>query len=396
MGHNIINAIDIRPDKVVCLISHELEIVNEGTFLQLVGHGIENFPLDCSDPLLLSDIELKNYIISAVKKAEIESGHKVQNAYINIFDKNKSVYIDDLVDIENDKINENDINSFFNKNKFKSLYTDEFQPLHSFPISFRIDSSKSVSDPIGISARKLKTKWHIIISDNKRIQKLSNIFQSINISINQFIANFYSTSLSVLNDMETSTGAITLDIGKTKTFISYTFDNQLVEFQEIPLGTYNISKDLAQLMKLSINDADILRKKINAIDMNHPENRKDIEAIKIFNSRCEELIELIQKKINNSHFSYLVDNNMVISGIGSKSIKIMNQVKLTFRTKKVRLGSTIRFNGLKTIINNPSLSSSFGLLLYSSVHKLELNSERAKPIEKKSIFNQIYKFFKEI
>ena len=196
--------------------------------------------------------------------------------------------------------------------------------------------------------------------------------------------------------METSTGAITLDIGKTKTFISYTFDNQLVEFQEIPLGTYNISKDLAQLMKLSINDADILRKKINAIDMNHLEVRKDIEAIKIFNSRCEELIELIQMKINNSHFSYLVDNNMVISGKGSKSIKIINQVKITFRNKKVRLGSTIRFNGLKTIINNPSLASSFGLLLYSSIHKLEFNPERESLSEKKSIFNRIYKFFKEI
>ena len=148
MGLNIISAIDIRPDRVVCLISHELEIVNEGTFLQLIGHGIEDFPLDCKDPLLLSDSELKNYVIGAIKKAEKESGHKINNAYVNIFDKNKSLYIDDIVNIHNDVINENDINSFFKKYEFKSLYTNEHQPLHSFPISFRVDNNKSVSDPI--------------------------------------------------------------------------------------------------------------------------------------------------------------------------------------------------------------------------------------------------------
>ena len=45
MSRTIITGIDIRPDRVICLIAHELEIVNKGTFLQLIGHGITEFQL---------------------------------------------------------------------------------------------------------------------------------------------------------------------------------------------------------------------------------------------------------------------------------------------------------------------------------------------------------------
>ena len=94
MSGNIINAIDIRPDRVICLIAQELEIVNKGTFLQLIGYGIEEFPLNCTNPLHLDELELKNKIKKVIIKAENESNTKIKEAYVNIFDSNKSIFID--------------------------------------------------------------------------------------------------------------------------------------------------------------------------------------------------------------------------------------------------------------------------------------------------------------
>ena len=37
---NIFSAIDIRSDKIICLIAQELEIINRGKILQLIGIGI--------------------------------------------------------------------------------------------------------------------------------------------------------------------------------------------------------------------------------------------------------------------------------------------------------------------------------------------------------------------
>ena len=70
-------------------------------------------------------------------------------------------------------------------------------------------------------------------------------------------------------------------------------------------------------------------------------------------------------------------------------MKVMNK-------KHIRLGSTLKFNGLKTIVDNPSLTSSFGLLLYSSSHDLEFNGNNSVNNKNNSIFSNIYNFFKSI
>ena len=40
MSQILISAIDIRPDKVICLIAQELQIANQGNILQLIGTAV--------------------------------------------------------------------------------------------------------------------------------------------------------------------------------------------------------------------------------------------------------------------------------------------------------------------------------------------------------------------
>ena len=65
-------------------------------------------------------------------------------------------------------------------------------------------------------------------------------------------------------------------------------------------------------------------------------------------------------------------------------------------SKKVRLGVAQKFNGLKTIISNPSLSSSFGLLTYAADHDLQVDENHDQNSQKKSFFSYIYNFFASI
>ena len=396
MNRAIITGIDIRPDRVVCLIAHELEIVNQGTFLQLIGHGITEFPIDCTDPLQYSDEELEKYIRQSIDKAETESNESVKDAYVSIYDHNESIYIDQEIELGNEIVSDKAINLFFKQEKFKSLYSEIKEPLHSFPISHKINNSKSVSDPIGLKVNNLKTRWHIIMTDSDRLNKLRNIFENIDISVRQFIANAYTSCISTLSEEESSNGSTIIDIGKNFTFISYVFDNNLISFQKIPIGTLHISRDISQLMNIDLLKADDLRKKLNISNEENLDDQFEIDSLKVFNSRCEELVELIQKVTNNSKYFYLVDKNIVITGKGSKSAKLINKIKNKLGSNRVRLGVAQKFNGLKTIISNPSLSSSFGLLAYASDHDLQLDESHSQNIQKKSIFSYIYNFFASI
>tara|TARA_X000000368_G_scaffold340841_1_gene279124 strand:+ start:1888 stop:3078 length:1191 start_codon:yes stop_codon:yes gene_type:complete len=396
LNRAIITGIDIRPDRVVCLIAHELEIVNQGTFLQLIGHGITEFPIDCTDPLQYSDEELEKYIRQSIDKAETESNESVKDAYVSIYDNNESIYIDQEIELGNEIVSDKVINLFFKQEEFKSLYSEIKEPLHSFPISHKINNSKSVSDPIGLKVNNLKTRWHIIMTDSDRLNKLRNIFENIDISVRQFIANAYTSCISTLSEEESSNGSTIIDIGKNFTFISYVFDNNLISFQKIPIGTLHISRDISQLMNIDLLKADALRKKLNTSNEENLDDQFEIDSLKVFNSRCEELVELIQKVTNSSKYFYLVDKNIVITGKGSKSAKLISKIKNKLGANRVRLGVAQKFNGLKTIISNPSLSSSFGLLAYASDHVLQIDESHSQNIQKKSIFSYIYNFFASI
>ena len=122
MSRTIITGIDIRPDRVVCLIAHELEIVNQGTFLQLIGHGIAELPIDCVDPFQFPEEELEKYIRQSIEKAEIESNVSVKDAYISIFDHNDSIYIDQEIELGNDVVTNKMTNSFFKQREFSWVF----------------------------------------------------------------------------------------------------------------------------------------------------------------------------------------------------------------------------------------------------------------------------------
>ena len=395
MSKNIVNAIDIRSDKIICLVAQELEIVNKGKILQLIGMGVSKLPVDCSDPYDLGLGMLSKYVKDAIEIAENESLIKIKNAYVSISDAFYSKYIQYQVDIKKEKIQDFHIKNFFKTEEFKNLYTIDREPLHSFPISYRINNSKSVSDPINLQADFLNIKWHNIVAEKRYIRRVNHILLELNIAVKQIVINNYASSLSILDEMEADLGAITIDIGKSRTFLSFMLDNQLIDFDVLSLGTYNFSKDLSQILSISLQEANLIRKRMDKFESIDIVERKDVDFYKIYQSRAEELVDLISYKLRQSKYYSLVDKNIIFTGYGSKSLLISKTIKSKFNLSNCRLGSARKINGNRLVVDNPSYSSSFGLLAYAVNHEFEQN-ESNKIIEKDSIFSNIYNFFKAI
>ena len=45
MKKNIVSAVDIRSDKIICLIAQELQLLDKGKILQLIGIGTSRLPI---------------------------------------------------------------------------------------------------------------------------------------------------------------------------------------------------------------------------------------------------------------------------------------------------------------------------------------------------------------
>ncbi len=392
---NIFSAIDIRSDKIICLIAQELEIINRGKILQLIGIGISKMPINCTKPLSLPHAEISNHLKGAIKKAENEANAKISDVFVSISENMTSEYIDFNILCKNSLIIERDIKDFFKSKLFTSLYTKLSEPLHSFPISYRLDNKKSVSDPIGMKANNLLTKWHIISVPKDYLEITYKILQGMELNIKQIVSSNYSTSLAVLNDIESDLGSITIEIQKNKTVLSYTFDGQMIGFDIIKIGTFHFTSDISQIKSLTLEESERIRKKIDIYDKDKKYD-KDIEKFyAIYLSRAEELTNLISAAVTKTRFNSLVSNSLILTGYGAKSFVIQKLMKSKFINSSFRLGSTRKINGTKTFIDNPSLTSSFGLLTYATNHDLEgeISNDRKK---KKSIFSVIYKFFQNL
>ena len=392
---NILSAIDIRSDKIICLIAQELEIIHRKKILQLIGIGISKMPIDCTKPLSLPHAEISNYIESAISKAEYEASVKISDVFVSISENMSSEYIDFNIMSKDNVILETDIKAFFKSKLFTGLYTKLKEPLHSFPISYRIDNRKSVSDPIGMKADNLLTKWHIISVSKNYLEIIYKTFQEMELNLKQIVSSNYSTSLAVLSEEESDLGAITIDVQKNKTVLSYTFDGQLIGFDIIKIGTFHFTNDISQIKSLTLEEAENIRKKIDIFDRDKKRNKELEKYYEIYLSRAEELAKLVSITATKTRFNSLVLNSVLLTGYGAKSITIQKLIRAKFANSSFRLGSTRKINGSKTFIDNPSLTSSFGLLAYATNHVLEGEiSERNK--SKKSILSIIYKFFQNL
>ncbi len=395
MDQKIISAIDIRADKVICLIAQELQILDKGKILQLIGIGTSKLSVNCLKPFSLETAEIKNHLDVAISKAEDEAGISISNIYVSISENMKSDYIEHENKISNKTITEEDIKSFFEAKKFRDLYTDTDEPLHSFPISFKIDNKKSVSEPIGERAVTLHTRWHIISTSKDYLNKILDLLNNQEITLKQIVSSHYASSLAVLSEDEADNGAVSIDIQKNKTIISYTFDNQLIGYDTIKVGTYNFANDISQVKSISLEEAELVRKQIDTMNSQRIYEKKLEKYFEIYSSRAEELSRIIKNVINKSKFSSLVSNNIILTGYGAKSLTVQKFIKKQMSESNFRLGSTKKINGSKTYLDNPSLASAFGLLTYAANHTMEGDKDEPSS-EKRSIFSVIYNFFRNL
>ena len=167
-----------------------------------------------------------------------------------------------------------------------------------------------------------------------------NVFETFKKN-NLKILNFYSSSLvksfKYIDFFKENKFVAFLDIGLDRTTIIFFINQKLDCLNSIPIGGNHISKDISQIMKLSLDESEKLKKTFNKseIDFSYSEadssdNTDIIKKIigknisidllkKVVLTRVEEIIELSFKGMNISKNIDKKQNlNLVLIGNGSK------------------------------------------------------------------------------
>ena len=257
---------------------------------------------------------------------------------------------------------------------------------------YKVDNQLQM-DPVGIKASRLQGNFLNILGRKSFYANLNNCFDKAGIAVVELYLAPLALADSVLSDSEKRGGCVLVDFGADTTTVMVYHKNILRHLAVIPLGSRNITKDIASL-QMEEQDAEKMKLKYgsaytdnNDIDntLSYPidaersvESRKFIEIVE---ARVDEIIENVWCQVP-SDFADKLLGGVIITGGGCNMKNIERAFRNYTHMEKIRVAKfvtqTINSNNSEITARNGMMNTVLGLLAKGETNcaGLEINQNR--------------------
>ena len=241
----------------------------------------------------------------------------------------------------------------------------------------------------------LKIDFKLICFPKNLINNIKNKFIKYNINVINIYCTSYIKSQTYVKKINKSKVSF-LEIGCERTTFIFYEKNKLKFIQTIPIGGFNITKDISKIFNINKDDAEKLKKSFNrsytefSYDTKSSDNEMLVKEIinknisidklkKVILSRVQEIIDLTFKKSNIKQYkNILSDTELFLIGDGS----------LLFNDNSFYLNDTFDFKSINFYAERDSLICNCGLI--SHLNNFELPKITNK---KQGLFEKFFNFF---
>ena len=225
-------------------------------------------------------------------------------------------------------------------------------------------------DPVGIQCTRLEGNFLNILWRKEFYRKLNKCFDIAEVAIAEMYLAPLALADSVLTDAEKRSGCALVDMGADTTTVSVYYKNILRHLAVIPLGSNNITKDIASLqmeesqaeeMKLKYasawtDNSDIDNSLMLSIDGERSvESRKFIEIVE---GRIEEIIENVWFQVPSEYVDRLL-GGIILTGGGANLKNIETAFRNRTHVEKIRIA---RFVQQSISAKDPLINAQNGMM----------------------------------
>ncbi len=382
----IIACLDLGTTKITCIIA----AINERN-ISILGYSYKKSQGISASAI--SDMELaQNSITKVVSDAEKKAGFNIDRLILSL---SGSRLISEKKEISS-KISGNIVrgSDISNLARKIAIQYKNREVVHLIPMQYRIDDSNYVQNPRHMSGDKLTTKFHMVSASTTTTKNIQSCLKRCQLSVNNYVSKSYCTALACLNSSEiNSGGSLIIDMGGINTSFSVMIKGKLVYNGYVNIGGINITRDISTILNIDFETAEQIKILNNSLIVN-PIEEKELIKMKIgsFNDnfgivritkkelrdiiscRIEELIEMVKKDLDKNSYGSHLFNNIIISGGVCSVIGIEKIVNRVF-DKQSRVGYPQKVSDLPSELNDPSFSSSIGMLVFlQNIYKDEKNN----------------------
>jgi cell division protein FtsA len=241
-------------------------------------------------------------------------------------------------------IDEDTVNEIFRRveNKIPENISQNKKIIHLLPQKYKIDGKTiNTNKPVGLSGNVFELQALCIFTTKQHLENILLACEENNLSVEDVIVSEYAYSKNQINEADRLAGVCIVNIGgDTSTVISYE-ENVPILLEVIPIGSEDISRDLALGLKITLEQAERIKvnpdaelKKLASeltevfINKQKANIRRDQREKAFFLSlqekyheiiyaRIIDIFELIQKHLKKIGRDRLLPAGIIIHGGGS-------------------------------------------------------------------------------
>lgn len=309
---------------------------------------------------IVIDVDKASEIISCLlKKIQGDSGREINNVYLSIGGAHIFCTLSrGLVSVSraDQKISEEDVNRTLQAAQTFSLPSNK-EILEVFPKEFIVDGEKGIKEPLGMQGVRLETEVLALGAFSPYLKNLTQTVLDSGLQINDLTPTPIASARAILTPREKELGVILLDIGAGTTGFCVFEEGVLIYTKIFPIGSANITNDIAICLKTDIDTAEkiklefgacqIFSRKLRKSKKTKKVSRKESEKIRIegeeplvfskkilaeiIEDRVSEIFREVQKELKKIGKAGLLPSGVVLTGGGAKLPKIRELSKKEFR-----------------------------------------------------------------
>jgi len=329
------------------------------------------------------------------------------------------------------KVSQEDIERIFQEAKTINLQSTNREIMTEFPKEWILDGEKEIKDPLGLKGKRLELEAFLLSAFSADIESVGDALGQAGIEIEDknIIPSPLAAVRAVLTSPQKELGVALVDIGAGSSSVAIYEEGKLLNLAVFPVGSSNITNDIAIRFKTEIEIAERIKKdygscaaikgsgkkiemdispfteeekervEIGVTEGDKPTKKKELKKAKenkdtmvflekelkrVVDARVCEIFDLINKEIKKVSRQELLPGGIVLTGGGAKLPGIVELAKKEFNLP-CRIGWPKGFTGLE---KDSSLSTVCGLVMDDSEDEMAGES-----VEEEGFRKKIRRFF---
>ncbi len=266
--------------------------------------------------------------------------------------------------------------------------------LQMAPQDFVVDGRAEYWNPRGARGSRLESFVHLITASAREHHCLVTAMHEVGLEVEETVFESYAAAYASVGTQERAEGVVVVDIGAHSSEVAIYYGEALLVAASVPVCGDHFTKDVAQRLCLSYEDAERLKKECGCamvgltadnslVELPSPEGRPVREAPRFelnhaLEARAGELFLHVRQEIAHAGMDQAPLNGVVLTGAAALMPGMCDMAERVLNCQ-ARNGLPVGIVDWPEEFDNPAWTTAAGLMMYSARLKRQARGEPENP-----------------